>query len=368
MAGTLAAYLGLIWAVVGLFGAAKWVRRKLFGIRCPHCGKKDFPVWDHTYAGRPRTNVAYNAKRCPTCRAVIEEQIGYTCPNCQAHEFPVWDHANGDGSQDRRYSENKKRCPRCRAVAAKASPRQTVSVAQQSAVAATIANAPPVYPTTLYISPAYTNRAEPTQPVLTQAPPKEASEPKLGAKAAAPSPASTQASQSMPPTSERAPKPAPPMVASPPRVPGSISDLNATTRRAVQETDIALTHKLMQREIQNCLQQASDWRRVYIEHSEIDIFVQDLDHQGFLVRETLIEIKTASNAKEAIRQAIGQLLEYRYYKQALIRTKEPCLVAVSPHPADSDCIAYLDSLHRSYGLVLKYIQYIPGSNQFSLPA
>lgn len=67
----------------------------------------------------------------------------------------------------------------------------------------------------------------------------------------------------------------------------------------------------------------------------------------------LYEIKPANSAADAVRQALGQLLEYAYRPGGL---KEAALHVVSDAPSDSLTEAYLLELHRRFGLRIAYLQ------------
>lgn len=67
----------------------------------------------------------------------------------------------------------------------------------------------------------------------------------------------------------------------------------------------------------------------------------------------LYEIKPASSAREAVRQALGQLLEYAYRRNGL---KPVALHVVSDAPMDEVTQEYLQSLESRFGLKLGYMQ------------
>lgn len=66
---------------------------------------------------------------------------------------------------------------------------------------------------------------------------------------------------------------------------------------------------------------------------------------------TYYELKTDPTARMCIRNAIGQLLEYSYYKES---SRANCLVIVGEAPATSDDQAYLEVLRKEFGLPIKY--------------
>lgn len=79
----------------------------------------------------------------------------------------------------------------------------------------------------------------------------------------------------------------------------------------------------------------------------------------------LIEIKTAAEARKAIREGAGQLLEYAYSEAQ--RTKWPSrLVVVAPAPAIPEVGEYLSELDRIFGLPLEYCEFNLGSKTLSI--
>lgn len=69
-------------------------------------------------------------------------------------------------------------------------------------------------------------------------------------------------------------------------------------------------------------------------------------------RYDLYEIKPAAHAAEAVRQALGQLLEYGYWPGGL----DPAsLYVVSDAPLDSSTEEYLKTLEQRFGLKLNYL-------------
>lgn len=90
---------------------------------------------------------------------------------------------------------------------------------------------------------------------------------------------------------------------------------------------------------------------VTCENERVDIKLITKDNKA-----TFIEIKPASSAREAIRQALGQLLEYAHYSQA---NKADKLVIVSDARPDGDDLNYLKHLLRTYGLGITYVYWPP---------
>jgi hypothetical protein len=67
----------------------------------------------------------------------------------------------------------------------------------------------------------------------------------------------------------------------------------------------------------------------------------------------LFEIKPAASAREAVRQAVGQLLEYSYRRNGL---KPTALHVVSDAAPDEITQEYLGELETRFGLKLTYLQ------------
>lgn len=86
-----------------------------------------------------------------------------------------------------------------------------------------------------------------------------------------------------------------------------------------------------------------------IGYNEIDVVVKDGDEFIFY------EVKVASNLKKAIREALGQLMEYSYYGAKKLAKK---LVIVSNYKLDGKNATYLDFLRKEFGLPLEYKQVI----------
>jgi hypothetical protein len=132
-------------------------------------------------------------------------------------------------------------------------------------------------------------------------------------------------------------------------------------RPPLPETQITFLHKRIQKEIYNCLvKQDIPGRVIQVEVGGIDILVHE---RGVA---TMIEIKTGENIIFVIREALGQLLEYRYFCRGDVGIN-PRLLIVSPLKITNEAVEYLEFLKRAYSLRLGYLQYVPGSNFFALP-
>lgn len=75
---------------------------------------------------------------------------------------------------------------------------------------------------------------------------------------------------------------------------------------------------------------------------------------------TFIEIKPASSAREAIRLALGQLLEYAHYSNA---NKANRLVIVSDAKPNTEDIAYLTHLKTLYDIPIRYVYWPPSTKK-----
>ena len=80
-------------------------------------------------------------------------------------------------------------------------------------------------------------------------------------------------------------------------------------------------------------------------------------------RYVLIEIKNEI-PRRAIREGLGQLLEYAYYDSR--QRKGPDLMIVGPDKIFREDRDYLDRLNKYFELGIQYRQYVRGSYLFSL--
>lgn len=158
--------------------------------------------------------------------------------------------------------------------------------------------------------------------------------------------------------------PSPPVVWRPttPEIKKSSSDeADVVMRAAVPATPVTLLHRRMQGEIFECLMKAAvPGRSVRLEVYGIDILVNDSRVS------TVIEIKTGDNIILVIREAVGQLLEYRYFCRHEITNLVVQLLIVSPLQLTPTAAEYIKHLRSSCGLRIGYAQYVPGSNFFTL--
>ena len=94
---------------------------------------------------------------------------------------------------------------------------------------------------------------------------------------------------------------------------------------------------------------SNGYSSVVTEEDFIDI--KAIDSNG---KKLLFELKTATRAKSAIRQALGQLLEYNHYST---QNKADKLIIVSEAHASPDDIKYLKTLREQYSLPVYYQQF-----------
>jgi hypothetical protein len=94
------------------------------------------------------------------------------------------------------------------------------------------------------------------------------------------------------------------------------------------------------------------------------------DHRDLKVvtdnRRLLIELKASENAQLAIRDALGQLLEYAYFDPGK-RKDEHALFIISRGASTAESQNYLDYIPSRFGLDVTYLQYKLGSNHLDLP-
>jgi hypothetical protein len=131
------------------------------------------------------------------------------------------------------------------------------------------------------------------------------------------------------------------------------SELKVITRSGTPATTYDPTHKRMQKELFDILGKQFGRKYVKYEENNVDLMVQTPE------RTILIEVKTDATAREAIRAALGQILEYAYFNSAH-RLKEPELVIIAPAPMTTDVHAYLALLRERFALNIRYLQFTLG--------
>ena len=117
-------------------------------------------------------------------------------------------------------------------------------------------------------------------------------------------------------------------------------------------------HPVLQGELMKLLQTQFGKDKVDRESRWIDITV------SIGTKKMLIEIKTDAVAKRAIREALGQILEYAYFSsesQGQKQTEETELFIVAPGNADEEVSAYLSLLRNKFHIPIRYCSFSPGS-------
>ena len=97
--------------------------------------------------------------------------------------------------------------------------------------------------------------------------------------------------------------------------------------------------------------------QVRCEDNRVDISIHKDNYVSFL------EIKPADSAREAIRLALGQLLEYAHYPE-VVRTDN--LVVVSDAAPEADDELYIRQLRQQYGIPLRYVHWPRGAKTIPL--
>jgi len=116
--------------------------------------------------------------------------------------------------------------------------------------------------------------------------------------------------------------------------------------------DLNDLHAVIQDKLYTALSNRYGKQNVGTEHntgafSRVDVVVKDGDNFIFY------EIKTSLTLMSCIRDAIGQLLEYRYQ---VGKVKVPKLIIVSQHPPDNETESYLKSLRDDHDIPVFYEQ------------
>jgi hypothetical protein len=130
--------------------------------------------------------------------------------------------------------------------------------------------------------------------------------------------------------------------------------------RAARLVTMEFIEKKMQREIKAILEERFGRGTVEAERDHRDLKLRT-EHQC-----VLIEIKAAKDARLAIREAFGQLLEYAYF-DPLNREKGDHLFIVGRGAPAHEVQQYLDYLRNRFGLEITYLSYHIGTNQLDFP-
>jgi len=91
-------------------------------------------------------------------------------------------------------------------------------------------------------------------------------------------------------------------------------------------------------------------KSVVMEAGGVDIRIDHPDLFAF------IELKTSASARLAIREAIGQILEYAHYKPGT-DGRSPVLVVAAPVKAGPADLSYIELLRSRYGLDIRYVEF-----------
>lgn len=124
---------------------------------------------------------------------------------------------------------------------------------------------------------------------------------------------------------------------------------------SVKDVVIDPKHKQMENKIFDILQ-AEGYSKVYRENQHVDITAQTPEGSWHM-----FELKTAS-AKQSIREALGQILEYAHYPSEVNAEK---LFIVGPDKPKDDDIKYLSFLREHYHLPIWYRWYSEDTDKLS---
>jgi hypothetical protein len=129
------------------------------------------------------------------------------------------------------------------------------------------------------------------------------------------------------------------------------------------ELDVALRHNELQAALYGALSKEYGSNNVRTEHptavgGKVDAAVRTKDEMIFY------EIKVAPSARGALRESIGQILEYAYWPNV---TRAAELVIVGEPPATAEVIEYLKHLRQILGVKIFYRQLQMPSGRLSPP-
>ncbi len=123
-------------------------------------------------------------------------------------------------------------------------------------------------------------------------------------------------------------------------------------RRAIDSTIMDFLHNRIQNRLYDLLVDRHGERNVAMEDGGVDIRV------GVDGGSILIEVKSTTSPRLAIREGVGQLLEYAMYpppaSEQVLR-----LIVAAPGRPDADDAAYLASLTTRFSLNIEYFQATP---------
>ena len=117
-------------------------------------------------------------------------------------------------------------------------------------------------------------------------------------------------------------------------------------------------HPKLQRELMKLLQERFGKDNVSRESDWVDITVASGK------KKLLIEIKTDVVVKRAIREALGQILEYAYFSTNLTdpaRFEDTELFIVAPGSINEEVSAYLNLLRNKFHIPIQYCSFVPNT-------
>ena len=143
---------------------------------------------------------------------------------------------------------------------------------------------------------------------------------------------------------------------------GPATTLKATgvmQRRAIGKTKVQQEHNALQNHIYTLLEKRWGKPAVSLEDEYVDIKCR----AGSKLH--LIEVKSDPRARVALREAIGQLLDYAFFAP-LKGGGVPVLHVAAPGPCTDDVRTYLATVRTRVGLVVKYHQVSRETKEFRL--
>jgi hypothetical protein len=129
-------------------------------------------------------------------------------------------------------------------------------------------------------------------------------------------------------------------------------------KRAARLVKVDRSEAKMEVEIKKTLEKLYGEKTVEAQRNFRDIIVTTAN------RRVLIEIKASQDARQAIRDAFGQLLDYAYFDTGLRKMYE--LFIVGRGAPTKGTQSYLDRLRNRFGLEINYRQYKIGSHRLVL--
>ena len=129
-------------------------------------------------------------------------------------------------------------------------------------------------------------------------------------------------------------------------------------RRAARLVKVDRTEAKMEEEIKETLEKQYGEKTVEAQRDFRDLILITSN------RRVLIEIKASKDARQAIRDAFGQLLDYAYFDTGIRDTSE--LFIVGRGAPTRETRSYLDHLRNRFSLEVNYRQYKIGSHKLVL--